>query len=90
MALSQASDLVQQVQELWEQMSEIQQMLQENASSERSILCQNPPRSVPNPFTRIPGTMWSEEMDIRDPIVSVEDGNTDGDSTTGQEDAIAQ
>ena len=66
MALSQASDLVQQVQELQEQMSEIQQMLQVNTSSERFILCQNPPRSVPDPLTRIPGATWSEEMDVRD------------------------
>ena len=73
MALSQAGDLLQQVQELQRQMGEIQATLGANVNAGQPAPRPNPPKTVTNPRARIPGTSWAEEMDVRDPIDNGED-----------------
>lgn len=73
MALSQAGDLLQQVQELQRQMGEIQATLGATVNAGQPAPRPNPPKTVTNPRARIPGTSWAEEMDVRDPIDIGED-----------------
>ena len=97
MALSQAGDLLQQVQELQRQMGEIQarriqETLRANVNAEQPAPRSNPPKTVTNPRARIPGTSWAEEMDVLDPINNGEDDpeeDPDNDATS-QADAPGQ
>lgn len=84
MALSQAGDLVQQVQDMQRQMGEIQEMLRANANSGLPIPRPEPPKTASDPHSRIPGTSWSEEMDIIDPIGPGDDGEEPEEDTAGQ------
>ena len=73
MALSQAGDFVKQLRDL---QAEVKQLgdLRTEVKAIREAICQprvrreSPAVPVPEPSSRIEGTSWAEEMDIRDPI----------------------
>ena len=73
MALSQAGDFAKQLRDL---QAEVKQLgdLRTEVKAIREAICQprvrreSPAVPVPEPSSRIEGTSWAEEMDIRDPI----------------------
>ena len=76
--LSEAGDIIKQLQDLQKEIKEIREMLppkQINDGWSHGVLCTSPSGEPPDPTTRIPGTSWAEEMDLRDPIEVSDDGD---------------
>ena len=67
MALSEASDVVQQVQELQRQLTQIQDMLHANQPVDKSPRGATSKNGPPDATSRLVGLTWAEEMDERDP-----------------------